>query len=116
VKLNRFANQREYFLLRFASRDAARKIRDIRPIGTWPLFDDNKVLHTLYFSFLSPACLTAWLSMAYHPECGANWRALVLSASESTVGFAIVNGALHRHRAAVESCAGIAYDVSAPHP
>ena len=40
-------------------RNTARKIRNVRPIGTWALFDNNKVTHTLHLSFLSPACLIA---------------------------------------------------------
>ena len=62
MKRDRFANQRENLFLRFASRDAARKIRDICSIGTWPFFDDNKVSHALHCSILNRACLLCFIS------------------------------------------------------
>jgi len=40
-------------------RAAARKIRNIRSIGTRALFDDDKISHTLHRSFLIPPCLNA---------------------------------------------------------
>lgn len=58
VEFDCIANQGQNFTLRFTRRDAARKIRNICPVGRGTLFNDDKVSHMLHFSFFSPACFS----------------------------------------------------------
>lgn len=56
VEFDGIANERQDFIFRFAGRDASREIGNIRTKGRGTFFNDDKVSHTLHFSFLSPAC------------------------------------------------------------
>ncbi len=62
VELDGFLNKLKNLCLGFARRDAARKIRYIRPVAARTLLQYDHITHTNY-SFLRPACFSALLSV-----------------------------------------------------